>query len=145
VLNEINEINDKKMYCGLIIGNCIVAVGRSTPSPGARLNRGFSHPHSSQLQSLSRHAEMDILRYFRKHTNAQKKKARLVVLRYTTSTGNFGNSRPCLHCIRRILRYHRNIVNVTFFENGQWYSERPDEIVLHSGLSSGDRRMVEFE
>ncbi len=84
---------------------------------------------------------MDTLRYFRRHPDVRK--ARLVVLRWSgTARNNFGNSRPCIHCISRILRFHRNITSIVFFENGHWYDETPHEIFLQSGLSSAEQRLI---
>ena len=78
---------------------------------------------------------MDALRYLRRHPNVRK--AELVIGRFQSET--YGNSRPCLHCIRRILRYHSNIVAVTFFEDGKWITQRPGVCELYSRLSSGER------
>lgn len=121
------------MVCGVLVGNSIVHIGYSSPSPGARINGGLSYP--GRMQSQSRHAEMDALRYFRRH---DVRKAQVVVIRRTRK-GDFGNSRPCIPCIQRILRYHRNITSVTYFESGQWYMESPASCSISSKLSSGDR------
>mmetsp|Transcript_19573 Transcript_19573/g.28602 ORF Transcript_19573/g.28602 Transcript_19573/m.28602 type:complete len:137 (+) Transcript_19573:209-619(+) len=127
------------MFCGLLLGNSFVRIGTSSPSPGARLDRGLMN--SSLLQSVSRHAEMDSLAYLRNHNICKgKKKARLVIIRYT-SDGSYGNSRPCIHCILRIARYYGDTIkNVTFYEDGLWYCQRPDECANSSRLSSADKR-----
>ena len=121
------------MYCGLLVGNSIVNIGTSSPSPGARLKGGHSHP--SELQSLSRHAEMDALRYFRNHSHVRK--AKLVIVR-PIADGKYGNSRPCMHCIQRILRYHANVCRVVYFEDGSWYTERPEVCAVSSRLTLGE-------
>lgn len=90
---------------------------------------------SSGLQSKSRHAEMDALRYMRRHT---VRKAELVVVR-VKSDGRYGDSRPCYHCIKRIVRYHANVTSVTFFESGEWRTELPGECIEASKLSSADQ------
>uniref|UniRef100_A0A7S4M9J3 CMP/dCMP-type deaminase domain-containing protein n=1 Tax=Odontella aurita TaxID=265563 RepID=A0A7S4M9J3_9STRA len=119
------------MFCGLVVGNSVVNVGTSSPSPGARLHGGSSNP--SGAQSTNRHAEMDALRYLRTH---EVRKARLVVVRFTIAEDEdprqegrgrfFGDSRPCVHCVRRIRRHHPNVSAVTFFEKGEWITESPE-------------------
>mmetsp|Transcript_41462 Transcript_41462/g.87023 ORF Transcript_41462/g.87023 Transcript_41462/m.87023 type:complete len:131 (+) Transcript_41462:326-718(+) len=129
------------MYCGLIVGNNIVNIGGSSPSPGGRLKgRGWSR-NSSRMQSSSRHAELDALRYFRTHP--QVRKAQLVVVRYKNEGDAlaFGDSRPCACCIHRIVRYHPNVTRVTFFEDGIWITETPSQCAIRSEYSSGDKRL----
>ncbi len=147
--------NQKNMVCGIVVGNSIVHIGFSSPAPGARLKQGGGslktnhHPSnlatdissssstSSSLQSQSRHAEMDAMRYFRRH---DVRKAHLVILRLSGHEGrNFGDSRPCLLCIQRIMRYHPNVSSVTYHENARWYTESPQSCSMFSRLSSGDR------
>lgn len=111
------------MVCGLVVSNELVYIGASSPAPGARLKTDKGNPY----QSLSRHAEMDALRYLRRHPDVRK--ARLVVGRLKCDDGwtiVCGNSRPCLHCIHRIIRFHPNIVAVEFFNGGKWITERPE-------------------
>jgi deoxycytidylate deaminase len=120
-----------EMFCGLIVGNRCVHVGLSSPAPGARMRGGASNV----LQSTSRHAEMDALRWTRRH---YVRKARLVVVRLRRD-GSYGDSRPCSHCIKRIMRYHSNVSSVTFFENGEWLTERPQVCAKSSKPSSADQ------
>ena len=151
------------MFCALLVGNKVVYMGMSSPSPGARCKGGSKHP----CQSQSLHAEMDALRYLRRH-NYNVRKAHLVVLRPTwivpadhrqhssrrsadpedvgsgdgdnlASVLKFGNSRPCRHCIDRILRYHPNVASVTFWEDTMWYTEKPVVCAAESKMSSSDR------
>ena len=89
---------------------------------------------SNALQSSSRHAEMDALRWMRRHN---VRKAEIVVVRLKKD-GQYGDSRPCMHCIKRIVRYHSNISSVTFFEADEWITERPDLCAKFSKLSSAD-------
>ena len=139
------------MTCGLFVGNSLVHIGTSSPSAGARLKQGggdsvschHRHHHPlSTFQSDSRHAEMDALRYFRRH---DVRKARIVVMRLvhksvgSNITLTFGDSRPCFHCIQRIVRYHRNVRSVTYYQDGRWYTESPEECSKFSGLSLGER------
>uniref|UniRef100_A0A7S2N365 CMP/dCMP-type deaminase domain-containing protein n=1 Tax=Helicotheca tamesis TaxID=374047 RepID=A0A7S2N365_9STRA len=126
-------MNNNKMFSGLLVGNNFVSIGESSPAAGARLRGGFAN--SSCLQSISRHAEMDSLRWTRTH---YVRKAHLVVVRWK-SDGTFGNSRPCLHCIKRIIQYHSNVNSVTFFEEGGWFTQRPEVCVLFSQLSSAEQ------
>ena len=130
--NETNN-NKRRMYCGLLVGNRCVHVGVSSPHPGARLNGGLSN----SLQSLSRHAEMDALRWLRRRPGVRK--AKLVVVRWTRE-GDFGNSRPCCHCIRRILQHFPNVSKVTYCEDGRWITESVIECKTGSKLSSGDTK-----
>jgi deoxycytidylate deaminase len=118
------------MSFGLIVGNRCVHVGLSSPAPGARMKGGSFNA----LQSTPRHAEMDALRWMRRH---QVRKAELVVVR-RKKDGRYGDSRPCVHCIKRIVRYHSNIISVTLFEGGEWITERPDLCAKSSKLSSAD-------
>ena len=130
--NEINNNNNKRtMYCGLLVGNRCVHVGVSSPHPGARLNGGLSN----SLQSLSRHAEMDALRWLRRRPGIRK--AKLVVVRWT-GEGALGNSRPCYHCTRRMLQHFPNVSKVTYFEDGRWITESVKDCEIGSKLSSGD-------
>uniref|UniRef100_A0A7R9W5L7 CMP/dCMP-type deaminase domain-containing protein n=1 Tax=Pseudictyota dubia TaxID=2749911 RepID=A0A7R9W5L7_9STRA len=122
------------MFCALVVGNAVVNIGSSSPSPGARLSGGLSH--SGRVQSISRHAEMDALKYLRNH---DVRKARLVVVRMLEGGQKFGESRPCIHCIQRIKRHHANISCVTFFEHGEWITETPSVCLLSSRLSSAER------
>lgn len=128
--NENN--NNRRMFCGLVVGNQIVHIGTSCSSPGARLKGGSACSH----QSLTRHAEMDALRYLRNH---KVRKARLVVGRLLDE-GSYGNSRPCLHCIRRIVRFHPNVTHVTFYDGNAWITQTPETCSLFSKLSSADER-----
>mmetsp|Transcript_30846 Transcript_30846/g.46002 ORF Transcript_30846/g.46002 Transcript_30846/m.46002 type:complete len:133 (-) Transcript_30846:3911-4309(-) len=123
------------MYCGVLVGNNYVSIGKSSPAAGARLKGGLSN--SSFLQSTSRHAEMDSLRYFRTH---HVRKAHLVIVRFMSDGITFGNSRPCLHCIKRIIQYHTNVSSVTFFDKGEgWLTQSPEVCVLSSRLSSAEQ------
>ena len=151
------------MFCALLVGNKVVYMGMSSPSPGARCKGGSKHP----CQSQSLHAEMDALRYLRRH-NHNVRKAHLVVLRPTlivpndhrqhdsrrsadgqdVSSGDgdnlasefkFGNSRPCRHCIDRIIRYQPKVASVTFCEDTMWHTEMPGVCAAASRMSSGDR------
>lgn len=120
------------MFCGVFVGNSIVHIGTLSPATGARLNRGITN--SSRLQSISRHAEMDAQEYFRKH---EVRKAQLVVIRQRKD-GRCGNSRPCVHCIQRIVRHHDNVSSVLYFDNNQWYADRPPKCARFSKLSSAE-------
>jgi hypothetical protein len=128
------------MFCGLVVGNRVVAVGTSSVSPGARMKGG----HRCVVQSITRHAEMDVLRYLRRHC---VRKARIVVVRMNSRRGrkqqHFGVSRPCLHCLQRITRYHaEQITKVTFLdEHGSWRTESPVSCLESSKLSSLERRL----
>jgi len=123
---------EKRMVCGLVVGKQLVHIGVSSAAPGARLKAG------GQNQSMSRHAEMDALRYLRRHPDARK--ASLVVGRLVGSSA-YGNSGPCLHCIRRILRFHPQIVAVTFYEDGKWTTQRPEVCAESSKLSAAERNL----
>lgn len=129
--NAKNVNNALDMYCGLLVSNDYVSIGHSSPAAGARLKGGLL----SNLQSVSRHAEMDALRWLRRH---QARKAKLVVVRFTAD-GRFGDSRPCLHCIKRIMRHHPNVASVTFFESGTWLTEPPGLCAVASKLTSAER------
>ena len=121
------------MYCGLIVGNSVVAVGKSSESPGARLRGG----HNNRVQSVTRHAEMDALRYLRCHA---VRNAGLVVVRQL-KTGEYGDSRPCKNCTLRLIRYHKKTVSsVTFFEAGSWHTMSPEKCLYATKLTSLDRR-----
>mmetsp|Transcript_9998 Transcript_9998/g.29590 ORF Transcript_9998/g.29590 Transcript_9998/m.29590 type:complete len:146 (-) Transcript_9998:33-470(-) len=133
-MKNLNDAN--KMFCGLVVSNAIVRIGKSSPSPGARLIGGLSP--SRCMQSVSRHAEMDAMRYLRKHHAVRK--AQLVVIRMLAEKDQFGNSRPCTHSIERIKRHHVNISGVTFFERGEWITETPDICSLSSRVSSAEIR-----
>ena len=111
------------MVCGLVASNQLVHIGVSSTSPGARL-KARSGPRRDQ--SLTRHAEME------RHPNVRK--AGLVVGRFSRSAGEgeedaaavFGNSRPCLQCLRSMLRCRSNVVAVTFHEDGRWVTQSPE-------------------
>ena len=93
---------------------------------------------ASRGQSVSRHAEMDAMRYLRNHT---VRKARLVIVRLLAD-GGFGNSRPCCNCIKRIIYHYPSVAHVTFYaENGIWQTETPQACAVSSVLSSADRML----
>jgi deoxycytidylate deaminase len=142
-----NKRTNKDMVCGLVVSNQLVHIGVSSTSPGARLKTGGGQ---QQDQSLTRHAEMDALRYLRRHPDVRK--ASLVVGRFSQSTDErekgaattFGNSRPCLQCIRRILRFHSNVVAVTFYEEGRWVTQSPEMCATSSKLSYAERSRCHY-
>ena len=125
-----------------MVKNAVVHIGISSPDAGARLNEGgrgssiVVGEYRAALQSTSRHAEMDALRYLRRH---DARKVRLVVGRFQAN-GTYGNSRPCIQCIQRIKRYHPNVKSVTFYENGKWLTQCPLVCAESSGLTSAERR-----
>ena len=151
------------MYCALVVSNSIVRVGQSCSNPGARLKTGGGQQRFSSssirknrgdvqgrntIQSVSRHAEMDALRWLRRRPAVRK--VRLVILRFKKhpngrqSSGdapNFGDSRPCYNCAQRIVRYYPNVTSVTFYENGLWKTEHPSACAAQSVLCSADRHI----
>jgi tRNA(Arg) A34 adenosine deaminase TadA len=98
-----------------------------------------SGTNCEQIKHPSKHAEIDVMNKFFKKRNVPRT-VDLYVMRISKS-GSFGSSRPCLHCMVKLILSNINIRYVYYTNTNEELYREPFQFMMSttSFISSGTR------